>query len=551
MKKNITINLYGNLYAIDEDAYDLLNNYLENLKRHFAQTEDGEEIVNDIECRIAELMQELKENGVQAVNIGHIKDIVAQVGNPEEMDYEPQTEPTGKAGDGPKGKEWFEKGAKEIKKRLQGKRLYRDPDNMVLGGVLSGLSAFSGIDVTLLRLLTVILTLIYGSGLIIYLICWLVIPAAQKPEDRLKMRGEKVNLENLTEEMIREPENKPKTTTSRNERYGCLNFLFRLVVVLMKWTFVCILSLFILLGCALLIAAVVITAFTLFSTEAAFGIEGSALNMMATGTTFWIALAVVVISTTATIWTSSYLIAQVISSGGKENKTGIIGALIGLTVAISMSLAGTVSLAWHYDNSMRSVSKERKESRNEHLILEQKKWLEENGWTVVKHEHIREDRYNRTGSHPSGNSSKRYIDASSEHPDMDYTLERSLKLSPGTYRLTATGRTNGNSAGFYAISSGKRYEAAIPNHGSKGGGIWEKAKKNLETATRESPQWNKWNKQAKVNKGKGFGWSEVVIEGIVVTDSTLRYGVSNRCMTDSIWNGTYICATDFKLEKTK
>ena len=96
MKKNITINLLGSLYAIDEDAYELLNQYLNNMKRYFARKEDGAEIADDIEHRIAELLADLKAQGVEAITIEHIEDIIKRIGNPEEMDDEEWNENPGK-----------------------------------------------------------------------------------------------------------------------------------------------------------------------------------------------------------------------------------------------------------------------------------------------------------------------------------------------------------------------------------------------------------------------------------------------------------------------
>ena len=88
MKKNITINLFGQLYNIDEDAYELLNNYEESLRHHFSKQEDGAEIFNDIEARIAELLSEQKAKGVEAISIEHVQDIIKRIGAPEEIDRE-------------------------------------------------------------------------------------------------------------------------------------------------------------------------------------------------------------------------------------------------------------------------------------------------------------------------------------------------------------------------------------------------------------------------------------------------------------------------------
>ena len=79
MKKNITINLCGRLFQIDEDAYEMLQHYIESLRASFGKEEGGEEIANDIEERIAELFDELKASGVEAITIDHVKDVIGQL----------------------------------------------------------------------------------------------------------------------------------------------------------------------------------------------------------------------------------------------------------------------------------------------------------------------------------------------------------------------------------------------------------------------------------------------------------------------------------------
>lgn len=83
MKKNITINLCGRLFQIDEDAYELLQQYINSLRSSFGLQDGGEEIVDDIETRIAELFDELKSNGIVAITIDHVKDIITRIGKPE------------------------------------------------------------------------------------------------------------------------------------------------------------------------------------------------------------------------------------------------------------------------------------------------------------------------------------------------------------------------------------------------------------------------------------------------------------------------------------
>ena len=93
MKKNITINLFGSLYAIDEDAYELLRNYLDNMRSYFSNKEDGNEIATDIESRVGELLSELKAGGVEAISIEHIENIIGRIGNPDRLDPETKHPP--------------------------------------------------------------------------------------------------------------------------------------------------------------------------------------------------------------------------------------------------------------------------------------------------------------------------------------------------------------------------------------------------------------------------------------------------------------------------
>ncbi len=218
MKKNITINLFGALYAIDEDAYELLKQYQENMRRYFSRKEGGEEIADDIEHRVAELLAELKASGVAAITIEHVEEIIRRIGNPEELDGDAESDEP-----------------KEEKPSGLGKRLYRDPDDMILGGVMSGLAKyFGGIDPIWWRLAMVLLC-IFSTGFVIvgYLVLWVVMPVAVTPEDRLRMQGRPVNTETLNEEMMRGVNKAREAVASpenRRRASGCLATGLRLVV---------------------------------------------------------------------------------------------------------------------------------------------------------------------------------------------------------------------------------------------------------------------------------------------------------------------------------
>lgn len=178
MKKTLTVNLGGTVFNIDDDAYRLLDNYLCNLKLHFRKEAGADEIVDDIERRISELFAEKLSAGSQVITIADVEEVIARMGKPEDMESGT--------------------GSGENASSTTRRRLYRNPDDKMLGGVVSGMAAYLGWDVTLLRLLLLVV-LICGVGTLIpvYIVCWLVIPEAQTAAEKLNMRGEAVTVENI------------------------------------------------------------------------------------------------------------------------------------------------------------------------------------------------------------------------------------------------------------------------------------------------------------------------------------------------------------------
>ena len=177
MKKTLTVNLGGTVFHIDEDAYRLLDNYLSNLKIHFRKEAGADEIIDDIERRISELTA-----GSQVITITDVEEVIARMGKPEDMEAENDSEPS----------------IGNATRTTIHRRLYRNPDDKLLGGVISGMAAYLGWDVTLLRLLLLVV-LICGVGTLIpvYIVCWLVIPEARTAAEKLSMRGEAVTVENI------------------------------------------------------------------------------------------------------------------------------------------------------------------------------------------------------------------------------------------------------------------------------------------------------------------------------------------------------------------
>lgn len=148
MKKTLTINLGGTVYHIDEDAYILLDNYLNNLRYHFRKSEGAEEIVRDMEARIAELFDEYLHQGHQVVTIEEVEAVIARMGKPEELnDGTEEGEATAGQTAGPDPSE-------EVTRRL-----FRDPDDRILGGVASGWAAYLGLDATWIRIILILIGL--------------------------------------------------------------------------------------------------------------------------------------------------------------------------------------------------------------------------------------------------------------------------------------------------------------------------------------------------------------------------------------------------------
>ncbi|MDD2994792.1 MAG: DUF2807 domain-containing protein [Paludibacter sp.] len=183
MKKTLTVNLNNVVFHIDDDAYELLQNYLSAVEKQLSEDE-RKDVMSDIEARVAELFTERLQRNKNVVNKEDVEQIIEVLGKPSQFGgEESETETQSETG-------------KQDKKRSR--RFYRDPENTVLGGVCGGLSAYLGMDVTLLRIIFIILVFV-GVGMIIpvYLIVWLIAPPAVTVAQRLEMQGEDVTIDSI------------------------------------------------------------------------------------------------------------------------------------------------------------------------------------------------------------------------------------------------------------------------------------------------------------------------------------------------------------------
>jgi phage shock protein PspC (stress-responsive transcriptional regulator) len=184
MKKSFSINISGVVFHIDEDAYDKLFRYLEAIKSHFRGFEGKEEVIADIESRIAEILQKKISDSKQVIVMEDVDEVIGIMGQP--ADYVLDEEPGTAAG--PQSSAY------------QSKRLYRDPDQKIIGGVCSGIASYFMIDPLWIRLIFIILTF-SGFGIMLYLILWVVVPEARTTAEKLEMRGQQVNINNIEQSL--------------------------------------------------------------------------------------------------------------------------------------------------------------------------------------------------------------------------------------------------------------------------------------------------------------------------------------------------------------
>ncbi|HUR10632.1 MAG TPA: PspC domain-containing protein [Flavitalea sp.] len=168
MKKVININFQGRVIPIEETAYELLKQYVESLRRYFANEEGREEIINDIEARIAELFSERLKKGVTCITDDDVKAVITSMGRPEDFDAQGGAEPAG-AGQQQQRQSQYSFDSSSIRGRL-----YRNADDKILGGVCSGLANYFRIDPVFMRIIFVVFI---AALFWVYIILWIIVPS--------------------------------------------------------------------------------------------------------------------------------------------------------------------------------------------------------------------------------------------------------------------------------------------------------------------------------------------------------------------------------------
>lgn len=597
MKKNITINLCGRLYQIDEDAYELLSQYTETLRNYFLKQEDGKEIADDIEERIAELLDELKAQGFEAITIKQVQEIIMQIGRVEEITSEEKEQADKENAEGSENQEK----ADNIKKPIEKKKFYCDSQNKMLAGVLAGCAQYFGGNVNLWRWGYVILSFLWwffngGGGLFAlpfaapignlfeiilipfmllciplfllpvlpYVLVAIIAPSTKTAEDVLRMKGKEVNPQNLAEEVTEHTLNKDKNSkTFWDIMVGIitlgLSFLLSIIFIIILCIFV-----------AFLVASDIVA-------DEFMGIHYVELVPFIKEGIIMCGILLI-----ANVGILLYCcLHATISSLGKNtpsmsNKQRLIWFL--LWVASIVGLVGcTVYTSSKYAKRYEIYRAEKrietdaytKAHTHNGFFFSDKDWefFQKEGWMMETAKNC--DRYTYSGEYMTGEDSVRYLDEHDEYNPVIYTANKKFLAKPGLYRLSAAVRASNTGKFIYIMTSDSIIDndgnveqqedkimiCEIPVNYNVGGNIWEEVKEGtgdpvVKELVNRLPT-RKRNKIRAANNGQGFGWSYICINNFRVNTTTwITYGVTtDEAITGNPASTGWFSATDFVLEK--
>jgi phage shock protein PspC (stress-responsive transcriptional regulator) len=183
MNKTIIININGTVFHIEEQAYELLKDYMTDVKRHFFNSADSLEITTDIENRIAEMFTEiLAREERQAIIDQDVAAVIEQMGSVKDFENAEENDPSG-----------FAESAYHTP--AGSRRLFRDPEDHLIAGVCAGIANYFDIQAVWVRLFFAVCFVFAGSGLLVYIILWIIVPKAETRADRMAMKGEPLDLQ--------------------------------------------------------------------------------------------------------------------------------------------------------------------------------------------------------------------------------------------------------------------------------------------------------------------------------------------------------------------
>ena len=547
MKKNITINLCGRLFQIDEDAYELLQNYIESLRSSFGRQEGGEEIADDIEERIAELFDELEASGTVAITIEHVKNIITRIGKPEELAGEECDNQSGdnqsehKEGHRYDSFRTAANGFREnVRARTAGKKLYRNPNDKLLAGVLSGFATYTGTDPTWWRIGYALLLLgsnffifpllrlfhvggfmfsINLSFILFYIAMAIAMPEAKAPKQVLEMEGKDVTPQNLADVMVDDTDR--RQPEPKGHMRGCLSVLLKILVGL----FVAIAAIagLILLGCFLVIAGTLIFIF-MVPGENRYSLPFD-LGYLNLAETFYLhpwAVSIFIASLLLALFIPLYAIVHMLLSKANKVKPMGIAQRIGCIViwlAALLTIFPSIGIIQNFNDWQRI---ERQAEEHDWMTDVARDYLKEHSLRIEKRHHCYDD-FVKSGEYFTGDTTVTYLDVEMWGPvDSRYMQLSSFEqeVDSGTYRVSCNARADGGGVCLFATAFNDA----------------QKSIKMVPASDREG--------------GLGNGWQAVEMDIQIDGPTTLRYGISTYpVFTEVPCHAQWFSAADFKLER--
>ena len=577
MKKNITINLCGRLFQIDEDAYELLQNYIESLRASFGKQEGGEEIADDIEARIAELFDELKANGTEAITIEHVKDIITRIGKPEELAGEDDTQSEGTQGEQKEGHRYdsFRTAAngfrENIRARTAGKKLYRNPNDKLVAGVLSGFATYTNTDPTWWRIGYALLLLgsnfflfplfklfhlggfffsINLSFILFYIAMAIAMPEAKKPKQLLEMEGKDVTPQTLADVVVDDQQPIKK-------KPGLLREVFSVFLKIFVGLFV---TIAVIVGAVLGIAFLGVLMTTIFALvmpatiRMPFTLGGMEL------TEVWyfhpyvlIGFAVALL---AVLFIPVYAITHMVLAMAKKIRPMGLAQRIVWIVLWVIAIAFVITLGTTVVQYHNEFEYQRRAENYGWMTDEQRDFL--NGKDMkLDRRHNCKPFFVKSGEYFTGDSTITYIDVDMWGPENERIFQLSMpeeEVEPGTYRISCNGRADSGGVMLFATAYNGSLKATYMigasgiGEGREGGPIWYDAAENMKSDS--LPEAEQARKIHEANDGKGYGWSHTEIELEITEPTTIHYGVStDRAFTEVPCYASWFSVADFKLER--
>ena len=532
MKKNININLFGTLYAIDEDACTLLENYLENMRSYFAKRDGGDEIFDDIEHRVAEHLWSLKENGMTAIDIDTVKQIISSIGNPDEMESgveevaDSKIEETSDAETDSEDKEQSESysntsndtdssttaeetiGGKWIDRVLHHvstHRFYRDGKDKIGGGVISGLCHYCGggdivvwrVGIVLFLLaifvlnqtfryyfISPLLGFLFFVPIIIYIVLWIVAPMARTTEERLSMTGKEVTPESISKAIIAEAEEQVKPNVKRGKGGSVLSRIAEIVKFCIKT--VALISFSALTAFAL--------AYLIFSIAYAvigdpfirlFTNDDITLSFMASipYMKFYIVVSALCCFIAALL--PLLLIVRSFKSEPKPMRTGIIAMLSGIWI-VAMTLGFIMFVMIGIQMQKKSREYDRLENTHNGIYMDRNNWdlISQDGWNIEVAKNFGETIYGWSDEDPlCMDMNPIRIMADKSNQPIEFAMSRKEAKEEGDYKLECLSSCSVVDATLSVWSEGKCLSILrLDGYGSASniplkGLLWEESRK--------------------------------------------------------------------------